>query len=556
MKRKFWGPYVVIGGLVLATTTTYLSAAGDEFPLDDAYIHFVYAEHLAQQGELSFNRGEPGVGTTSILWVLLLAGLHCLGLPTYLGARLVGLLSLFAVGCAAYELARATFVRWERIEPTVPAQVATGLVLLSGNLLWFTLSGMETMLFLALGLGALVLYLHRQFVPLGIVLGLLSLTRIEGLALLIVIGLVELLSERRPTRPVLLIGLLATICLAPWVLYLHGRTGLWLPTSFAGKKWAQLQALQAFASRSPLTAPLLAFKPVLYLSAWFFYTLLFVLGGIAWPGPRWPVGRLIGSSDITLSWVGLGFGLGLVPLFKHAVRCSWEWLRRRCDLAQTPDRVLLAFLGWVALHNLAYMFILPILGTASRYGALNHVVLWLAIAVGLFAIPRPRCAFRLAAAVVAVVALTDTIYWGRVYAANVEHTRDVRVRAAQFVARYLPPQAVVAAHDIGVVKYFIPQRVVDLGGLTDPAFVGYEKEGRVAEYLRERGVDYLLLPDKHSTEEKPAYDYRQALGLRNCSDFVLEEIAAFENDRRRWALGSVPTWNALPSVHLYRLRWK
>jgi len=40
------------------------------------------------------------------------------------------------------------------------------------------------------------------------------------------------------------------------------------------------------------------------------------------------------------------------------------------------------------LHNISYMLFLPIPGTASRYGALNHVVLWLALMSGLLVIAQ------------------------------------------------------------------------------------------------------------------------------------------------------------------------
>jgi hypothetical protein len=44
------------------------------FPLDDAWIFWDFARNLATGQGFSFNPGQPVLGTTSILWVLLLAG--------------------------------------------------------------------------------------------------------------------------------------------------------------------------------------------------------------------------------------------------------------------------------------------------------------------------------------------------------------------------------------------------------------------------------------------------------------------------------------------------
>lgn len=44
------------------------------FPLDDSWIFWVFAKNLATGQGFSFNPGEPVLGTTSILWVFLLAG--------------------------------------------------------------------------------------------------------------------------------------------------------------------------------------------------------------------------------------------------------------------------------------------------------------------------------------------------------------------------------------------------------------------------------------------------------------------------------------------------
>jgi hypothetical protein len=67
------------------------------------------------------------------------------------------------------------------------------------------------------------------------------------------------------------------------------------------------------------------------------------------------------------------------------------------------------------------------------------------------------------------------------------------VVTAKWVANNLPPNAVVAAHDIGALGYFDHHRLIDLAGLVSPEVVPFMRdEDRLAEYLNQRGADYLI----------------------------------------------------------------
>src|SRR5512136_1664659 len=67
-------------------------------PLDDAYIHYRFAENLATGHGFAFNPDEPTPGSTSPLWVLLLAAGEIVGLGAILASKLLGALSF--VACA------------------------------------------------------------------------------------------------------------------------------------------------------------------------------------------------------------------------------------------------------------------------------------------------------------------------------------------------------------------------------------------------------------------------------------------------------------------------
>ena len=135
-----WVIPVFIAAAILAAAFVYLWPSPIEFPMDDAYIHFVYAENLAERGQLFFSfPDEKGVATSSFLWVVLLAAGDALGIPVQLLAKVLGVASLITIAIGVYLLLRPI---WTPLR----AAAAALLLSLSGNMLWFSLNGMETTL--------------------------------------------------------------------------------------------------------------------------------------------------------------------------------------------------------------------------------------------------------------------------------------------------------------------------------------------------------------------------------------------------------------------------
>lgn len=548
------GPAIVVAVLAMVI---FLVSGPLRFPMDDTYIHLVYGRNLATHGLLSFNLAPPdhGIGTTSILWTLWLALCHpVLGVEAgaRLGGMLAGLLCVLFAGAIA---------GWLTPHNKAARFTAMGLAL-SGNLLWFSLSGMETMLWVALGLGALVAYRRRQFVAAGFLLGAMALTRIEGVVLLAAMWAVELVARRRYDRRLWLTTAMFALCLLPWTAIVHAKTGHWLPTSFAGKKQAQVRASvevmkKTFGSQRPgrratkLSAEHLPpWVALIYPMACSSYGLAFVIGAAYLPGPRIPLPGVLGEQFGGLAVLGVLLVFGLFgPCAWHALRRGRRWLREELN-----DRraALLVLLVWVFLTNVAYWLKLPTPGTASRYQVLNHVSLWLLCGAGAWWLPSER--WRQPAAVLLVVlGLVNAGWWSRVYGADCRHMEEVRLAAARHIARELPPQAVVAAHDIGAVGWLGGHRVLDLGGLIDPAYLDYAKANRLREWLARCGATHVVLPTKHSSEKGGFYDYAAFLGFDQAHGIKLTPERHFENDFLDWRRGAGPTWNALPGVTVYRL---
>ena len=97
----------------------------------------------------------------------------------------------------------------------------------------------------------------------------------------------------------------------------------------------------------------------------------------------------------------------------------------------------------------------------------------------------------------ALVTLGFVALGARAYGEDVGLIESEMVVTAQWVSRNIPPDAIVAAHDIGAMGYFDHHQLIDLAGLVSPEVIPFMRnETRLATYLNQRGVGYLIaFPD-------------------------------------------------------------
>jgi hypothetical protein len=542
-----WFPKTIILATILIISSIYLWPSLLEFPMDDSYIHFVYAENLAEQGGLFFNTpDETGVGTSSLLWVLILGAGHWAGLSMHWLAKLVGATSLAVVGIGLYHLLRPLLSPWRALSVTL-------LVILSGHMLWFALSGMETMLFLALGTLVLVSYREERWIWVGILLGLLVITRIEGILLALVIAGFEIWRYRTIRRSLLLAGVVAGLICCPWILYLWLRTGYVLPTSGIGRHFYNLTSIQIASEQIESLSWLIRFPALAYPLTWIGYSIEFILGGFALPGPYLTINTGIGSFSYKLSiWAILGLVTVVFPLLWISCRRLISFLKTQGwekDKQRTP---LLIFLCWMVLHNLCYMIYLPLIGSASRYACLNHIALWLALGLGFWQV-RPSWYRSYLAAGLIIIALANTIYWNRVYDANLEHMQEVRIAAADYIREQIPENETCAAFDVGALRYYGQRPLIDLGGLVDPHLYQWFASGKFDRYLIEKQVTCLAIPGRTGITTDGVVDIAKEAGFTQSNLFKLQQDQVIQIDRQRWLVGYMPTINYQATVTIYKL---
>ena len=429
------------------------------FPLDDAYIHWVYARNIAGGESFSFNAEEPSMGSSSPVFVLIGALFIYLGLDYYTSIIIFSALLFIGSSVLVFLIIRH-LLRAFRKGPSGPwrdifAWLGAALFATNGNSIWYVLAGMETSLFVFLGLLGLYLYFRNGWDPYtGVVIGLLLWVRVTGISLALVLILADLLRRKFNWRGYLVTALVYAPCIA---LSLH-VSGNVLPTSVAAKKmtyidgeWSPERFFSFFRSIYDYLFHVPAFRIALLLIAF--------------------------SSAVLLMVVILSKG-------------------RRSPIVPPPGETLILG-GWALLHVVMY---------GLTFRTLLHHLRYLAVIYPLIAVLSTCAVFSLCflggrvlryagAAVMALLLLQSALNardWSELYLNNVRHIREAYLPTANWIADRTPPEARVAAFDIGLIKHVSGRYVVDLGGLVDPRVHPYLQKHRASLYLRDHGADYIV----------------------------------------------------------------
>ena len=430
------------------------------FPIDDAYIHWVYADNMARGDGFSFNTDEPSMGTSSPVFVLVGTLFIFLGLDYYTWTILFSSLLFIGSAILIFLIIRLLLEDF-RGDSSLPwrnmfAFMGASLFAANGNYLWYVLAGMETSLFVFLGLMGLYLYLVRGWDPLtGVVIGLLFWVRITGVSLAFVLFLSDLLRRKFNWR-----GYLATVLtLAPCIALSLHVSGNVLPTGVNAKKITYIDG---------------EWSPERFFH--FFRSIYDYLGNV----PAFRIGVLL-----VTGW------LAALPV---AV-----FMRKRAgsQKALTSGAVFIVA-SWGAVHVAMYGLTFRTLLHHLRYLAVIYPVIAVLSACAAFSLrllPGGRILRHLGAGIMAcllILSVSNIPFWSRIYMSNIRHIREAYVPTARWLASHTPPEARVAAFDIGLIKHLSGRYVIDLGGLVDPRVHPYLEEQRTGEYLRENNPDYLV----------------------------------------------------------------
>lgn len=237
---------------ILLRIAAVLTAPG--FAYEDAFITYRYSERIASGQGFTFNNGERVLGTTTPLWTLILV------LPSLLPSDLAVIYfsQLFSVLLDVGTLWMLYLLVRHELSGEMagaPSILYVGLALLPtaayGHSVLNGVNGMETSL--AVFLMALSLYLLTagRITLSGVILGLLVMTRPDGVAWCAVLGLIYLLVKRDLKGAVILVAY-ALLVFSLWGVFAELYFGSPIPQSASAKNGfapARLLDIGAFLFR-------------------------------------------------------------------------------------------------------------------------------------------------------------------------------------------------------------------------------------------------------------------------------------------------------------------
>ncbi|MEE9271210.1 MAG: glycosyltransferase family 39 protein [Candidatus Krumholzibacteria bacterium] len=220
---------LTLAAVLLLALGLRLAALSVSAPTDDACITFRYAENLAEGQGFVYNTGERVLGTTTPLFTLLLLPFALAGLPLQAAAYALALAADLLVCLLVYRLIARPFG-----EPA--ALLAALFYALSYVAIAACGYGMETQVFEALVVMAILFAVQSRYAATAVAVGLAVLTRPEGALLAGILGVFILAKLHRQSLPfpwkALVVFLAVTI---PWFVFATLYFGFALP-EFGARK--------------------------------------------------------------------------------------------------------------------------------------------------------------------------------------------------------------------------------------------------------------------------------------------------------------------------------
>ena len=469
--RPIYGLTLLVYAIaVLVVGTALVGHFG--FPLDDSWIHQSVARNFASFGSLGYLPHQRSSGSTSLLWTLILSCNYTLlpGVSPVIFTLAINTALLMASGM----LLLRTALR-DGLGP-IPAVLLAVAPALDGNYVWLAFTGMEHLLFVTLSIGSILLWLGSpsqeqswgRAIVSGVCMGLLTMTRPEAVVLPLTLLACSVLFPGMRKFTFAQTGVAAAIVLAlaaiPIGVNLYNSHSL-LPVTFKGRQFL-------FAGHGgPLTQRALLVAQ--WLSRPFKAIMAFDGLGVSRAAQAAMMSAFLALTGLALS--------GLRVLIQQR-----RWLT-------------LSVCSWATLHAVLFAVALPASGHGGRY---QPLFLALTLALPAFGASALLTRHRLLSAAVPALLLlvfgsVSLPLWHVVLARGVDHISRTHGAVSAWLDQNLPREP-FAVFDIGRIGYDRGTRgaasLIDLGGLTDPAYIDFLTSRRVAKYLADHEIRYLVLP--------------------------------------------------------------
>jgi hypothetical protein len=385
---------------------------------DDAYITYRYARNIAWGRGFVYNPGEPVLGTTTPLYTLLLAGLSLIWSDLPVLSHVISVLAWMACVPILFGIGQHGGSK-------VVGILAASLLAFSP--LFLDALGMETALYVMLILLTFCLSLQDRPIGAALCAGLTFLVRWDGILVVGVFLLAEMLKRGRSWVRA---SLVCAGIIIPWLVFSYATFGSIFPNSFFAKAGQGWNEGLGGTEIGPFARGLF----ILARSAYAENRLFVLLPVFA------TLGAIVIARDRDRSW----------PLF------LWSG----------------AYLaGYIALGVLRFPWYYPPLVPAFVLLVAKGVE-----NVARFAAPRLWRGDKQAAiaGLLGVLCLVPTVDW-LIETSRTEMSahNQTYVEVGEWLNRNTPPGSSVAMIEIGIIGFYSDRTVVDTMGLVSPEMIGH-----------------------------------------------------------------------------------
>ena len=419
---------------------------------DDTFIHLQFAKNLAAGHGFVFNQGEHVYGSTSPLWVAMLADAMMLHMDGIFAAHVLGLMATL--------VSVVLFMHLMRHSLRIPELRALATVTWASHawMIRWSLSGMETPVAVALVLAGFVAFTDGSAwgsrpVRTGAFWAFAALTRPEAVFLLLLWGIFLVIDtdSREGVRRLIAGVLPPALIYGGWLGFSRAYFGTFWPNTLAAKTAAGgLPALlESFKRQIEIVGATDAVLAGALVAALFFG------GARLWPK------RLRAQRLLPWVWVAalpLLYGMRGVPVISRYL---------------LPMLPILAWLAWRAVER------------------------WWA---GEEPTPELRPGAIVLGVGLAALALTQNLLWYQ--AAVVPQVQSFTAGIHQslvpwgkWFAEHTDKNVTIAAPDIGAIGYYSGRRVIDLAGLVTPAMVPLLARERAEDVIANFSFASVARPD-------------------------------------------------------------
>ncbi len=517
---------LILAGLYLAACAFYffssLAVTEPGYPLDDAWIHQVFARNMATGHGFSFNPDQPISGATAPLWTLFMALLWPILGPVS-GGILAGFILEFMAIVAVYKL---TLLLTEQSSLALYAAIAS---ILTWIFIWGALSGMEIGLYSALSLWGLYFYFKAPRFSdrnnyLAYALFAMAFLARPECALFLVAAIIRdliiwLKSEHKNIIPWVGRILPVAAILTPYFIFNYSVNGSLFTQTFTAKEQGRglisglatgdfkriiksisvfpYFYLQDFVQNLVVLNPLLIFafvagavkfiavrgdskRPMLVILLLAYVPLM---GAVA-PVLTATYHRMRLIDNI----VPLFFIVGITGLFWDTAPAK-KWIKKTLLIVASilavsgliliaADDLIIRSLGPYLLQNIART------SNSTEYDVLtlfvrntgwNNILLAAIIAAGAilsFDLIRRKLASRALTVILIVLvigySLAAFLSHAGIYANDVKNISDMDKKIGLYLGEIVGKDQTVAINDIGAITYFSNAHILDLKGLVSP----------------------------------------------------------------------------------------